>query len=96
MTKMSVQFHVARGRESGKVIQDGQPKSVVSGRIPRVARLMALAIRFDQLIRDGVVNDYAELARLSHVSRARISQIMNLLSLDPDLQEAILFRPRFD
>lgn len=39
---------------------------------------MALAIRFEQLIRDGVVADQAELARLSHVTRARLTQIMNL------------------
>ncbi|MEQ8785151.1 MAG: HDOD domain-containing protein [Pirellulaceae bacterium] len=42
---------------------------------------MALAIRLDQLIRDGVVTDQAELARLGHVTRARLTQIMNLLNL---------------
>jgi hypothetical protein len=59
-------------------------------RIPRIARLMALAIKFDALIRDGAVRDYADLARLGHVSRARITQIMNLLNLAPVIQEAIL------
>ena len=63
------------------------------GRVPRVARLLALAIRLDQLIASDVVTDYAELARLGHVSRARISQIMSLLQLAPDLQEQILFWP---
>jgi hypothetical protein len=57
---------------------------------------MALAIRFEQLIRDGVVADYAELARLGHVTRARMTQIMNLLNLAPDIQEAILFLPRVE
>jgi hypothetical protein len=52
---------------------------------------MALAIRFAQLIRDGVVADQAELARIGHVSRARLTQIMNLLNLAPDIQEALLF-----
>jgi hypothetical protein len=55
---------------------------------------MALALRFDGLVRSGAVRDYAELARLGHVTRARLSQIMNLLYLAPDLQEAILFLPR--
>jgi len=55
---------------------------------------MALAIRFDGLVRTGAVADYAELAELGHVSRARISQIMNLLLLAPDIQEQILFLPR--
>lgn len=63
------------------------------GRVPRVAKLMALAIRFEQTVRDGEVADYAELARLGHVTRARITQIMNLLHLAPDIQEALLCLP---
>ena len=53
-----------------------------------ISRLMALAIHFDQLIRDGVV---ADLARLGRVTQARVTQIMNLLNLAPDIQEEILF-----
>jgi len=59
--------------------------------IPRIPRLMALAIHFDGLIRQGVARDYADLARLGGVSRARITQIMNLLNLPPGKQEEILF-----
>ena len=55
---------------------------------------MALTIMMDRLIRDGHVRDYAELARLAHVSRARVSQIMNLNLLAPDIQEELLFLPR--
>jgi hypothetical protein len=62
-------------------------------RVPRVSKLMALAIRLDQLIRDGLVTDQAELARLGHVTRARLTQIMNLLCLAPDIQEEILYLP---
>jgi DNA invertase Pin-like site-specific DNA recombinase len=47
----------------------------------------------DQLIRDGAVADQADLARLGHVTRARLTPIMNLMSLAPDIQEAILFLP---
>jgi hypothetical protein len=74
----------------------GKPANptVPPGRIPRIARLMALALKFDQLVRQGLIANYAELARLGHVTRARITQIMNLLQLAPDLQEAILFLPR--
>ena len=57
---------------------------------------MALAIRFDQLIQDGVVEDQVEIARLGHVTPARLSQIMGMLSLAPEIQEAILFLPRID
>ena len=59
--------------------------------VARVARLMALAIHFEGLIRQGVVRDYADLARLGGVSRARITQIMNLLNLPAWKQEEILF-----
>ena len=55
---------------------------------------MALAIRFDRLIKDGEIDDQADLARLGHVTRARVTQIMNLLQLAPDIQEAILHLPR--
>jgi hypothetical protein len=64
------------------------------GRVPRVARLLALALRFEELIRAGEVENYTGLARLGHVTRARICQVMNLINLAPDLQEALLFLPR--
>ncbi len=39
------------------------------------------------------VHDQADLARLAHISRARVTQIMDLLLLAPEIQEAILFLP---
>jgi hypothetical protein len=89
-------IHIERtGRGARKEIRTGpSPATLETGRVPRVARLMALAIHFDGLVREGVVADYAELARLGHVTRARITQIMNLLHLAPDIQEALLCLPR--
>ena len=89
--KVEATIHFKR-RGRTKKIREGAVK-VAPGRIPRVAKLMALAIRFEALIQNGDVADYAELARLAHVSRARITQIMNLLLLAPDIQEALLFLP---
>ena len=66
---------------------------VPRGRVPRVARLVALALRLEALVQSGVIATYAELARLGHVSRARVTQILNLCWLAPDLQEAVLFLP---
>lgn len=63
------------------------------GRIPRVSKLMALAIRFDGLLRDRVVSDQSELARLAKVTQPRMTQIMNLLHLAADIQEEVLFLP---
>lgn len=67
--------------------------TVPPGRVPRVARLMALALRLDELVRTGQVASYSALATLGHVTRARICQIMNLIHLAPDIQEALLFLP---
>jgi hypothetical protein len=64
------------------------------GRLPRIAKLLALAHKFDDLLRQEIVGDYASLAHLGQVSRARITQIVNLLYLAPDIQEEILFLPR--
>ena len=58
--------------------------------IPRISRLMALAVVFEEMLQRGEVKDYAELARIGQVSRARISQIMDLLNLAPEIQEALL------
>jgi DNA invertase Pin-like site-specific DNA recombinase len=60
-------------------------------RVPRVTRLLALALKFEEMIRNGVVDNFTVLAELGQVSRARVSQMMNLLSLAPDIQEEILF-----
>jgi hypothetical protein len=54
---------------------------------------MALAIRFEGLVRTGEMMNYAEIAALGHVTRARITQIMNLLQLAPDIQEQVLDLP---
>lgn len=80
-----------RGRSASE--QAGLPPVASPGRVPRVARLMALAIRFDALVREGTVSTQADLATVGHVTRARVTQIMNLLHLAPDLQEAILDLP---
>jgi hypothetical protein len=67
--------------------------TVVGDSIPRIARLMALAIRFEGLVREEKVRDYAELARRGHVTRARMTQIMKLVDFAPDIQEQLLFLP---
>ena len=82
------------GRGNPKELPSGAARaSLPAGRVPRVARLMALALRLDELVRTGQVGSYSALANLGQVTRARICQIMNLLPLAPDIQEALLFLP---
>ena len=68
------------------------PQEPAAPRMRRITRLMALAIKFQDMVDRGEVRDYADLARLGYVTRARITQIMNLLNLAPDIQEAILLQ----
>jgi hypothetical protein len=63
---------------------------VTTERIPRITKLMALAIRLEELLRQGIASNNTELARLAGISRARITQILNLRNLAPVLQERIL------
>jgi len=85
-----------RRRDKVKEIEPGpapEPVDLPPGRIPRVAKLMALALRFDRLIRNGAIRDQTELAMLGHITRARVAQILSLIQLAPDLQEKILHLP---
>ena len=82
--------HGANGRKSLREGDVSAPVPVEPGCIPRVARLLALAYRFRDLLRAGEVRDYVDLAALASVTRPRVTQIMNLLHLAPDIQEAVL------
>jgi hypothetical protein len=68
--------------------------AVDRGRLPRVTEVLALALQFDDMIRRGVARDHADLARLGCISKERISQIMRLVWLAPDIQQEVLTLPR--
>jgi hypothetical protein len=88
------QVHFRHGQRKQKVLKEGSaPKAEPKTSISRVSRLMALAIHMQELINSGEVTDYAELARITYVTRARITQIMNLSLLAPDIQEELLHLP---
>jgi len=89
--------HFKKKNKGRKCIENGStpiPPRLKPGKIPRISRLMALAIRYDKLIREGKLKDFAQLSKLGQVSRARVSQIANLLNLAPDIQEELLFLGR--
>lgn len=100
MSGMTLEFnvHFERSRHGRKHLVKGkapeETEACQPGRVPRLSRLMSLAIHFEGLLARGEVTDMADLARLGHVSRARITQIMNLRILAPDIQEDLLFLPR--
>jgi len=95
--KVSYQVHVAQRGQRVRLLEGAPPESTSDpepqGTIPRVSRLLALAHHIQELLDTGQVKDLAEVARRGHVTRARVTQIMNLLLLAPDIQEEILFLP---
>jgi hypothetical protein len=98
VTTVTTQVHFSSAGRGKRLRVGPRPEAEAEaeapeGRVPRVSRLVALAIRLDGLLRSGAVADQAEIARLGHVTRARVTQIMNLLHLAPDIQEEILFLP---
>lgn len=97
MTTVTRKIHFAR-KSRRKVIKPGPPPEppTLRGRMPRVSKLMALAIRFDQILVHGQVASMSELARLACVTQPRMTQIMNLLHLAPDIQEDLLNLPLVD
>ena len=98
-TPLTVEFdlHVdRRGHGARKVLREAPAPAPAPKRVPRVTKLLALAHRFEAMVRNGEVKDYAQLARLGGVTRARVSQVVSLLNLAPDIQEAILFLPPAD
>lgn len=92
VTKQVVFSRSARGRKR-LADKPALEAPLPLGRVPRVSRVMALAIQFDHLLREGVVRNTTELARLADVTQPRITQVMQLLHLAPDIQEELLFLP---
>ena len=91
---ISRKIHFQTSRRTKKTIQSGEIAKREKARTPRISKLMALAIHFQQMLHDGHVEDMATLARYGQVTRARVTQIMNLLLLAPDIQETILNLPK--
>ncbi len=91
---LSVEYKVDFGTGNGKqnIRKDATKKKRKSSpKLPHVTRLLALAHHLQGLVDKGVVGDYADIARLSNLTRARLSQIMNLTLLAPQIQEEILY-----
>lgn len=90
---ITARLRLGRGTQTEQSASDHGVQEHRRGRIPRVARLMALAIRLDEMLQRGEVRSQRELAEVARVTPARLTQILNLLHLAPDIQEALLFLP---
>lgn len=91
-TATEIQFKIYTAKRPERTGSPEAPASV-RGKPPRVTQVLALAIHFQDMIQRGEARDYADLARLGCTSRERISQIMELIWLAPDIQSEILEFP---
>jgi hypothetical protein len=85
--------YLFRGRKGGDVVfsQEPPPSPPATVRRPaRVARMLALAHRLQRAIDGGEFQDRATMARQYGLTRARVTQLLNLILLAPDIQEQVL------
>ena len=68
-------------------------RSAAAPDVPKLTQLLDVAYWWERLIAEGKVKDYAEIARLTGLSRARVTQITNLAVLPSDLQNRLLLSP---
>ena len=88
--------HFGRVRKGRKRLRDGKPPVEPPSRppVPRETQLLAIALRFEELLASGEASSYADLARIAGVSRARVSQIMERLEMAVEEQEKWLVNCR--
>ena len=86
--KIAFQGEAHKRREAAKT---ARVTLAQSGRVPRIAKLVALASRMQSMIESGEVESFQQLAELGRISQPRMTQIMSLLNLSPDIQEELLY-----
>ncbi len=91
MSHMKAKFETSSSSHGRKRVRVPKPKMPSAlAKLPHITKLMALAIRLEHLLATGQVKDQAEIARVAGITRARVTQIINLANLAPDIQQAIL------
>ena len=91
MSHIKFQFETSSSSHGRQRVGAPKPKkSSAPAKLPHITKLMALAIRLEHLLATGQVKDQAEITRVAGITRARVTQILNLINLAPDIQLAIL------
>ena len=94
MLKVTRKFHFTKGRKSSRKIAPGKKPKQIKTRKPNVSKLLALAIYYKKFLAENPEISLSMLAKAEKVSRARMTQIMNLNFLSPDIQWAVLSLPQ--
>ncbi len=88
--KVAFQGEVHKRRDAARA---ARVKLAQTGRVPRIAKLVALASRMQSMLDSGEVESFQQLAEIGRISQPRMTQIMSLLNLAPDIQEELLYLP---
>ena len=86
--KVAFQGEAHKRRDAARA---AKVKLAESGRIPRIAKLVALACRMQSMLASGQVDSFQQLAEIGRISQPRMTQIMSLLNLAPDIKEELLY-----
>jgi hypothetical protein len=93
---VTYRLEISRGRKGHRrVAEPARPperQAIDPASVPRITRMLVLGYHFERLVREGKVKNYAEIARMTGLSRARVTQIVNLTLLDIDSQERLICR----
>jgi len=73
-----------------------KPKPLREPKTPRVVELLHKAIEWQAVLESGKIASQAEIAHREGITRARVTQIMGLIRLAPEVQQHVLaFPPTF-
>lgn len=91
---VTYKLEITRGRKGHRRVAAPAPPperpTIDPATVPRITRMLVLGYHFERLVRERKIKNYAEIARLTGLSRARVTQQINLSFLPPHVQEHIL------
>jgi hypothetical protein len=91
---VTYKLEITRGRKGHKrVAMPAPPRerpAIDPATVPRITRMLVLGYHFERLVREGKVKNYADIARVTGLSKARVTQLVNLTLLPLEVQERVL------
>lgn len=84
------QLHRVRRGKSIAFVSQPMVTPATARRPAKVAKMLALAHHLQHAIERGIAHDRADVARRLGLTRARVTQLLDLLLLAPDLQQTVL------
>jgi hypothetical protein len=91
---VTYKLEITRGRKGHRRVAVPAPPPerppIDPATVPRITRMLVLGYHFERLVREGKVKNYAEIARMTGLTRARVTQIVGMTLFEPVLQNKIL------